>query len=208
MSKFNNLFAITIGDMSGDGHSYLRMFGIRTNLSIAEIRKAYKESVIKTKVDFNPDRYGYLNKETDITHVCAEYLDCYISTEAIDKLSAIGIDINNYASAIPRPELTGDDKEDYFTQSFYDLQLDDQGRPAYEFKSLKDFLILVLDFIGKSIDFDYKIITSLSKKELRSLDFINYKPDIKDYNDENFGFGYGLFTEDNFLFKSSDNYSW
>lgn len=44
MSKNKNLYALTIGDWSCDGHNLYRQYAVQTNESLESIRAAYFKS--------------------------------------------------------------------------------------------------------------------------------------------------------------------
>jgi hypothetical protein len=68
---------LLIGDTSGDGHEKSDVVVISSNLSEAELRKAYLDSVELTGVDLVKD-------------VCDEYEDRKIHAKTVKKLSRFG----------------------------------------------------------------------------------------------------------------------
>lgn len=78
-----NLFYLTIGDWSGDGHSQREHFLVRANKSLEQVREAHFLIPEKTGVD--------------IESICSGFEEDTISEELVDKIEDLGFTLENSA---------------------------------------------------------------------------------------------------------------
>lgn len=136
---------LTIGDWSEDGHGQSEDFIYNANKTVDEIRQGYKDSCLRTGVQFNHnENYTGLQQHSSYgteLHICTEYGDSFISDEARAVLTKSGIELGKY--------LEGD------------------------YIGVEEFAELILDFIKISIpDLTWEE-ASFKKSELESIDPIN-----------------------------------
>lgn len=163
MSKDENMYVLTIGDWSCDGHSMYRQYGIKTNESLENLRKAYFDSCNKSGVKFH-DEKDYDIENTDYREVCTKSNDGEISKEAELRLVKFGMDMES---------------ERYQRHMWYNKMV---------FEDVENFAFLVMDFVQKSLpSMDYSLIDLTSKKAEKLNKFNGFWQ-----NGFNFGFGYGL----------------
>lgn len=79
-----HMINLVMGDWSGDGHSKTETVTILSNLKKADVEKAYKAGVKKTKVKFSED-------------VARNYEDGVITTETVAALAKHGFKIEDYS---------------------------------------------------------------------------------------------------------------
>lgn len=89
---------LSIGDWSKDGHNQCEYFVYEVNKSVSAIRQSYKDSCKLTGLQFNAgENYTGLTAHStygSLLHICTEYTDNALSTNAKERLSNNGIDVS------------------------------------------------------------------------------------------------------------------
>jgi len=158
-----NLYALTIGDWSCDGHSLYRQYAIKTNETVENIRAAYFKSCQESRIKFHDTKEGDI-KGADYVIVCTDYEDGVLSKEAEDRFRSFGIDLND---------------ERYERTEWYG---------TIRFSDIENFAYLLMDFIKKSLPTMEYEFADMSTSEVAKLETFNGFWN----NSFNLGFGYGL----------------
>lgn len=163
MSENKNLYALTIGDWSCDGHSLYRQYAVQTNESLEAIWAAYFKSCQQSRVKFHDGDEGDI-KGANYVVVCTEYDDPELTREAEERFRAFGIDLDN---------------ERYERSEWY-------GKNGFE--SVENFANLIMDFIKLSLPtMEYEFV-EMNIKDVAKLENFNgfWQTGF------NLQFGYGL----------------
>lgn len=92
---------LSIGDWSHDGHNQYEDFVFEVNKSVEEIRQAYKDSCKLAGMQFNHnENYTGINydwRQAGKYECLCEYENSVMSSNFIQKLKAVGLDVSKYA---------------------------------------------------------------------------------------------------------------
>lgn len=104
-SRLTENVDLVVGDWSGDGHSITKTVGIKTNVTIEELRKAYQNGVKEVGVDLSEK-------------VCRNYGDYRLSYDIFLKLIAFG-ELHDALFENYEEEIKALKTEEDFTESDY-----------------------------------------------------------------------------------------
>lgn len=163
MPNNENLYTLTIGDWSCDGHSLYRQYAIQTNETLVSIRDAYFKSCQKSRIKFHNSKDGDIDGANYVV-VCTECDDGELSKEAEERFKAFGINL---------------DDERYQRSMWYG---------ANRFEDIENFAYLLMDFIKQSLPSMKYEFVEMSASEIKKLPNFNgfWQQGF------NLGFGYGL----------------
>lgn len=163
MTTNTNLYALTIGDWSCDGHSLYRQYAIKTSETLENLREAYFKSCQQSRIKFHDGKEGDIAGANYVV-VCTEANDGELSKEAEERFKAFGINV---------------DDEKYQRSMWYG---------SNRFEDIENFAYLVMDFIKQSLPtMEYEFV-EMSLGDLEKLPSFNgfWQQGF------NLGFGYGL----------------
>lgn len=158
-----NLYALTIGDWSCDGHSLYRQYAIKTNETLENIREAYFKSCQESRIKFHDTEEGDI-KGADYVIICTDYMDGELSMEAVVRFRSFGI---------------------YLDNELYEVTERDGST---EFIDVEGFAHLIMNFIKKSLPTMEYEFANMTMPQLEKLETFNgfWSSGF------NLGFGYGL----------------
>lgn len=118
-----HMINLVMGDWSADGHSQTSTTTILSNLEKADVEKAYKAGVKKTKVKFAEE-------------VAADYEDGCISLAIVEKLAPFGFKISDY-SEDEEPDENG---YSLWTEGYAEIWLwfAKLGNPDFRYETTED----------------------------------------------------------------------
>lgn len=126
----SEIFKLTVGDLSGDGHEKCEDVRFTCNATADEVREGYLAGVKKAGVGLH-----YPKKNEKFIEVLAEYGAKGFPSKIKEKLDAVGVDF----SRIQHEEYYG--HVEYFgaegTAQLF-LELVTVGRPGFEYELLSD----------------------------------------------------------------------
>jgi hypothetical protein len=163
MTANTNLYALTIGDWSCDGHSLYRQYAVQTNETLENLREAYFKSCQQSRIKFHNGKEGDIDGANYVV-VCTECDDDGLSKEAEERFKAFGINLED---------------EKYQRCMWYG---------SHRFEDIENFAYLLMDFIKQSLPtMEYEFI-DMSTSKLEKLPSLNgfWQKSF------NLGFGYGL----------------